>query len=423
MSIPGITQAATETTRQVRDLALLVARVVAFIGVCLAGYLAYASTAAGGNVAGCSDTASGCSQILKSRWAIWITTPVALPAFGVYLVALFSTWIAAATTLSIRRVAWTLLATIAVLTGGTAIWFIGLQLVSLKAICWYCLALHSCGLYLACFIAWRLPQEIIAEGASLSGMVSGAVVGAIGVAALVVGQLVYVPDMQIVRTTHAPSEIVLKPATRSADHPWPHRRLRLLDGTSSFDIYDFPVIGDRDASMPLVEVFDYTCSNCRELYKMFEGIRGSYGDDLTFVIVPIAINANCNEFVKTTADEHASACDLARLAIAVWQSKPEAFETFHHWMMQGSSPPTPKAAETEAARLVGSEALAAALSSESVNKQLEENSRIYAMARDDARGDTTIPKLLFEHAVANGLPSTESRLRHFLESEVGLKRK
>ena len=482
MSIPGIPLPVTPPRRTATPqrgdlrtgLGLWVARIAAIAALLIASYLAYASIAAGGRVAGCDDTnEAGCGHVLTSRWASWVGIPVGVPAVLVYLVAVAATWMAGATpTSNARRIGWILLAAIAVLVGGAAIWFLGLQLLALGNLCWYCLTLHACGLLLACFVAWRLPQEIVSGHGSPGAAFLAAGFGALGLAALVGGQLLFVPEtpgMQVVEidakgspakppfddaqgtqaevatdgetepqaetesvattevehVTPTPTETTIEPPplkelNREPEHPWSHRRLSLLGGSASLDIYDYPVIGDREARRPLVEVFDYTCPHCRELFEMVKKVQPDYGDGLTVVLLPIAMNKKCNEFVTTDHAKHATACELTRLAIAVWQAKPDVFEKFHAGMMKGVEPPSPDKAEAAAARLIGSEQLKRALASPTVDAQLKENCRLYSLARDSSR-DGSIPKLIYDRAVANGLPKSEEQFRLFLEKQVGLK--
>ena len=468
MSIPGIPLPRDPPRRvparpprsEGADLGLWLARLAAIAALLIVGYLAYATSTAGGQVAGCDDTEAGCSQIFASRWATWLGIGVGVPAMFVYLTAVAATWMAGASPSSrTRRLGWTLLAGSSVLAGGAAIWFIGLQLLALGSLCWYCLTLHAGGLFLACFAAWRLPREMVAGGGSFKTAFLAAGMGALGVAALVGGQLLIAPDepgMKVFevealkRRTDVPAseaadatramapvehaetqpeaaavaDTAIEPAahksTRVPQHPWSHRRISLLGGMASLDMYDRPVIGDREAQRPLVEVFDYTCSHCREFYGLIHKAQADFGDEFTLVLLPIPMRSKCNAFVEIDVPNHATACELTRLAIAVWQASPDAFEQFHAWMMQGAKPPSPAAAEAAAARLVGEEKLTRALSDSAVEEQLKDNCRIYSLVRDSSRNGT-IPKLVYDRAVSSGLPSSEEQFRLFLETQVGLK--
>jgi hypothetical protein len=71
--------------------------------------------------------------------------------------------------------------------------------------------------------------------------------------------------------------------------------------------------------------------------------------------------------------------------------------------------------------VIGADALKRALADPAVEEQMRENCRIYSLARDSSR-DGTIPKLMHDRAVANGLPESEEQFRLFLEKQVGLKR-
>ena len=426
----------TRTVGRDTDIGLCIARAAMLVALAIAGYLTYASFALGGRVAGCDDASqAGCSHVLASRWATWLGVPVALPATLVYLTMLAATWaVGHPRGLRSRWLGWTLLTSTAVLVGGAAIWFVGLQLLAIGDLCWYCLTLHSCGLFLACFVAWRLPQEIVVDRRLSWATMVGMGFGVIGLTALVGGQLLLAPrepEMKVVRTDVAVpqasvekiSEKVPAPVSgRVVTHPWGHRRIALLSNGASLDIYDYPVLGDREARQTVVEVFDYTCPHCRQLSGMMNKFETDHGHELAIVLLPIPMNSKCNKFVTVDHANHATACELARLAIAVWQSKPEAFNEFHAALMQGPNPPTPAAAAAEAARLVGDSVLKQALSAPSVDEQLQENCRIYALARDRGH-DGAIPKLIVGGTVSSGLPSSEKQLRSFLQTETGVGRK
>jgi uncharacterized membrane protein len=415
------------------DLALWLVRLALVTAIVIAGYLAYASIYTGGEVAGCGDAAQvGCGHVLASRWATWLGIPVGLPAVLIYVMAIASTWLVSASPGARSQLGWSLLAGSATLIGGAAIWFIGLQLLSLGNLCWYCLALHACGLLMAGFVAWRLPQQLVAGTAPIRSVVIGGMAGMGFLLTLVGGQLLVAPRRPGMHITEIPaarlpidigpkteaeltdSQPAAAPSHPTADHPWPHRRLSLLGGTVPLDTYGHPVIGNREALRPIVEIFDYTCPQCRELHGMLQQARAELGNSLAIVLVPIPLDPGCNKYATEQAIEHATACELARIALAVWQARPEAFEQFHHSMMQGAEAPSPAAAEAAAIKLVGEAAFRKAISSPAVEKQLQENCRIYGSVRQST-GESALPKLIYDLSASSGLPSSMNELRDYLK--------
>lgn len=419
------------------DPTLWLIRLVLIVAIGIAGYLAYASLFTGGIVVGCGDgTPFGCGHVLTSRWATWFAVPVSLPAIAIYLITLGATLLISAPQTPRQRFGWSLLTGLATLIGGAAIWFVGLQLLSLGNLCYYCLALHGCGLLLAGFVAWRLPQVLIGKIAPAAAIGSGGFLGLLGLTALIGGQWFFAPppgEMHItkVSTVNFPIDIGPRSGTdatatglpttdssRKPEHPWPHRQLSLLAGNVTLDMYDYPVVGNREALQPIVEMFDYTCPQCRELHALMRQVHDEFGEDLALVLVPVPLNPRCNQYATTNHEDHATACELARIALAVWQTQPDAFIEFHHRLMTGTTPPSPAEAEAAAIQLLGEAAFREALKNPILEQQLQENCRIYGMARAST-GESTIPKMIHSDTASSGLPAGVEELRAFLKKALG----
>jgi protein-disulfide isomerase len=178
---------------------------------------------------------------------------------------------------------------------------------------------------------------------------------------------------------------------------------------------DFPLIGDREASRPIVEIFDYTCPQCRELHGMLQQAHAEFGNELAVVLVPVPLDPKCNRYATVKHEEHATACELTRIALAVWQAKPEAFEQFHHHMMQGKNPPSPAEAEAAAVKLLGEETFHKTLANPAVEERLQGNCEIYGKIRQST-GESALPKLIYGHTASSGLPSGMDELRRLLDT-------
>lgn len=361
-------------------------RGAAALGV--AAYLLWASFMASGRVAGCGED-SGCEQVLASRWSQWLRLPVALPAAVVYALALIALFEIQGTDswLGGRR-AWQLLVVLAAVLVGSACWFLGLQALAVGEFCGYCLAAHACGLLLAGFIVccnplrWRAPAEVPAL----------LLAGLCGTSLLIAGQVLVeprAPDMRV------------------------QARVELKDGNVTFDPEKHPRLGSPRARFVLVELYDYTCEHCRVTTGYLEEARRRYGDQLAILPLVVPYHPDCNPHAHAASLRHEHACVLARLALAVWRAKPQAFESFHLWLIE--SPPDPDAARRRAAELVGADALAQALADPALDQQLAEHVRLYARA-----GAGTLPILLHGSQTAQGRPPGAKQLFQFLERNVGL---
>jgi hypothetical protein len=128
------------------------------------------------------------------------------------------------------------------------------------------------------------------------------------------------------------------------------------------------------------------------------------------------MNSSCNRFIKVDQAPHREACHYARLALAVWNAKPEAFEEFHEWLMEPTAVPTVEAARDKAVELIGAEALSKALNDKLINREIEANGQIYHQA-----GQGPIPKLMTEKFVTSGQPKDADQLFQVLEKQVGVR--
>jgi uncharacterized membrane protein/protein-disulfide isomerase len=426
-------------------------RTAAGVAVLLSVYLAYATWFSDGTVAGCGDeTSAECQNVLNSRWSRWLGLPMGLWSLLLYAGLLTATFFSEKPIPDEkRRCAWLGLTAGGLLAAGGAMWFIALQLLSLHKWCWFCATVHLCGFAIAGWVAWRLPPLLIEGELKLIELKKAAVASGVALVLLMLGQLLFnsAPGMKVVSGDElaTPAEVqptsddalatkpgkpkppvepdlaAKLPSLRKPRHPWRHRRITLINGGMSLDTYDYPVLGERESGTPVAKLFDYTCDHCRELAAMLDRAEQKFADRPSMILVCVPMNKQCNRHVRADDEKHRYACELARLAIAVWQSNPEKFAEFHRWTMSGATAPEPAAARAEAARLLGQAELQKALADPAVEAQLAENARLYSVARDNSR-DGSIPKLIFGNSVASGLPSSQTQLELLLEAQ-GLTRK
>ena len=123
-------------------------RLLAILALGISLYLAW-HTLSGSAVAGCTGEGAGCDHVLASQWSHWLGLPVALGAVACYGMLFAASWFVSAGDERMRTVATRLLLLLAVVAGGAAIWFTGLQLVVIGEICKYCVAVHLIGVILA----------------------------------------------------------------------------------------------------------------------------------------------------------------------------------------------------------------------------------------------------------------------------------
>jgi len=151
------------------------------------------------------------------------------------------------------------------------------------------------------------------------------------------------------------------------------------------NVNDWPLVGSPNAKCVFVELFDYTCSHCRANHASITAAMSANGVDAAMIALPVPLNSNCNKF---TSSNHAGACELSELAVAVWRCNRNLFPTFHSWMM--AAPRTPAAARAYADMLVGPKVLADELASKWPSEFISKHVALY-----DKAGRGSVPKLLF----------------------------
>ena len=116
------------------------------------------------------------------------------------------------------------------------------------------------------------------------------------------------------------------------------------DGAVVLQDGEFPILGAPQAPHLVVVLADYTCPHCRKLHGMLVEARKRYGGQFAVMIVPTPMNGKCNGAVASTAAIHENACELAKLALAVWRANPSAFEKIDAALFNPAAPPTPEEA-------------------------------------------------------------------------------
>jgi hypothetical protein len=96
-------------------------------------------------------------------------------------------------------------------------------------------------------------------------------------------------------------------------------------------------------------------------------------------------------------DEFKDSCELAKVGLAVWVARREAFPAFNRWMFSFESgdrwqPRSLEAARAKAVELVGQSKFDAAWAGPWVARYLQTSIRIYG---DTVQGGNAVPKLVF----------------------------
>lgn len=195
----------------------------------------------------------------------------------------------------------------------------------------------------------------------------------------------------------------------------PERRLLTFAGNRfTLDVKQWPLLGRTDAKYVFVEMFDYTCPHCRNTHHTIAGAQKKYGDDLAIFVLPVPLENACNP--AASGGGHPGACELARIAIAVWRVDPLKFQTFHDWMFQSSR--SGSAARQFAETLVGKDSLKKEMSSGVPGQYIGRHVRLYQRV-----GSGQVPKLIFPSTTMQGEVNSVTTLCQAIERELAVVRK
>ena len=345
-------------------------------GLTLNGWLLW-QTLHQGAVAGCGG--GPCDAITSSRWGFLLGLPVSAFGTALYLAVLasFIPWL--------RRLRLPLLSALP----AAALWFVFVQAVFLESFCPVCNAAHAIGL-----VAWA--AGLAAEGENRLRRASFWASSAL----LTVGLLqVYGP----VRTRHL-VEDAPQPAT-------PARMVSFGSASLTFDPAGHPRLGPPDAQRVLVEFFDYQCAACRTMAGHVDALMAAHPGRVAVLLMPVPLDGECNPEAGRAAS-HPGSCRIARIALALWRKRPEAFPDFHKALIAA---PSPGLAEELARKALGD--FDAALADPWIDSAIRANIDAW---QELSRSTDKLPKLLIrDRRVLHGLPSDTADFLRVIEAELG----
>lgn len=343
----------------------------------------------GDDIAGCGG--GSCGELLTSRWAVVFWTPITLLGSLVYGVLIAS--------IIAKEDRWEL--PLLGLIGGAAFWFIFVQAVMIRKFCPWCMAAHTVGLGL---LALGLIRNGLWTG--LKQAFPWGFVGGLGIA---LAQL-YGP----VPAGYRIEKPGVVPAQASVHTRGAGPQISFDGGKKSFAIEGLPRLGSPTAKRVMVEYFDYQCTACLTMAGYMEVLLAKHPEELAVILLPVPLDGLCNAHVLPK-DEHPGSCEITRIALAVWRTKPESFSNYHSALI---STPSVDSARRLALRLLSPDQLQAALNDPWIEELIQAN-----IADQQVLSQTTakLPKLLIrENRILHGLPSGEQDFVRVMEQELGL---
>lgn len=365
-------------------------------------------------VPGCGP-GSGCDAVLSSAWSkVWYL-PVAVLAQLVYLAILLATFFSESDNARVRqRRAWAALVFLALLVLLSIAYFIVIQPIEIGAWCRWCLATHAVGGVCALLILYAAPigrSRIDPEESTDPVMIPPS--AACGFALFAFLAVLGLAGVQRL----APAETAAVAASTFSDTgPGPDRRIDFIVGQNVVRIepHTLPTLGSPDAPVFFLELFDYTCPQCRRFNEQLGEARQRYEGQLAIAPLAMPLDGACNPHVLVTDPRHEDACALAKIALAVWLIDHTKFAEMHHWLFAAETPPTPEAALVHAGELVDSATLVKTLEGPEVQRRLDNAMKLYRLVGG------SLPILMIGPAVIQGRPGDE-QLYKLLEAETPLK--
>ena len=423
-------------------------RMLLFSAAIITAYLALASLDLSGQVPGCGQD-SGCDKVLNSPWAYWLGIPVSLLGLGLYgafFISTFSLKIGQQqkATRSLNSLTLFSFATLA-----AAAWFVGVQAVSIGAFCPYCCTAHGLA-SLAAVIFLSQANDI---GSRLAVRLNfGAGIGsALGLVAVIAAGQIILPkepeaplivDLGQAQTNAPIAEAKLAPkptpspapavepkptppavATVTPEAPsTPKAEPFLVPRTTlSLDAARLPLLGPANAPHRIGCLFDYTCHHCRQLHGFIRTAIDKFDGQLSCLMIPMPLDANCNAQFKRTHRDHVDACKYAKICLAVQQVAPAKYDAFDRWLFTNHKTTKPLAkVRAHAASLVGAAALNKAVASAAVQQQLQQDIRAYELNSKNG-GNSRMPQTIIKDQVMFGPPSSDTALQSILKQRLGLK--
>ena len=423
-------------------------RMLLFSAAIITAYLAIATLARGGDVPGCGPE-SACDKVLGSPWAYWLGIPVSLLGLGLYGAFFISTFSLKIGQQQKATRALNSLTLFSFATLAAAAWFVGVQAVAIKSFCPYCCTAHG----LASLAAVIFLSQASDIGSRLAVRLNfGAGIGsALGLVAVIAAGQINLPkepeaplivDLGQAQTNAPIAEA--KPAPKPTPPPAPAVEPKptapavatvtpeapstpkaepflVPRSTLSLDAARLPLLGPANAPHRIGCLFDYTCHHCRQLHGFIRTAIDQFDGQLSCLMIPMPLDANCNAQFKRTHRNHVDACKYAKICLAVQQIAPAKYDAFDRWLFTNHKTTKPLAKVREhAASLVGAAALNKAVASATVQQQLQQNIRAYELNSKNGK-KSLMPQTIIKDQVIFGPPPSDAALQSILKKILGLK--
>jgi uncharacterized membrane protein len=358
----------------------------------------------GGALPGCGEN-QGCDSVLSSRYGQVLNIPVAALAVALYGSIAIALVTARLDGSSPSRRRWGVLLACGGAAAGAGAWFFAVQALLLKQWCVYCTLTHTLGLILLIML-WIIARVVMSKSAAIGWTAVGFVMASVLALAQTFG-----PDPVALQRIERAGV-----ATNVDTGPGSDRVMSVLADRVRFKPHQLPTLGDPDAPVVMLYLFDYTCDYCRAMHAQIDELRTAYGNQLCIVMLPVPLDSQCNRLVKVTQARHQGACDYAKLALSVWRTSPQEFEAFDKFLSTGAMPPSLDAARDKAKSLLGAN-YDAAITDGWPTTQIQHNIALHIRT-----GAGVIPRLMTGSIIISSKPASATTLMKLLEEQTPLRR-
>ena len=282
--------------------------------------------------------------------------PVSGLAMGVYF-AIFvaGLFIGPGIEAPIRHLAWSALLILVGSVAGSAIWFTIIQKWVIGEFCLYCVTTHITGLLLATLVIWRAIKELDNHSHDFAPTNSAKDQNDSTITPRRINRILPVMGKSMIGLVFAG---ILAAFQIGFTPPAVYRDGESQDKLPVIDYHTVPMIGSPDAPYIVNLLLDYNCPHCQQLHLMLNEAVRRFNGKLGFALCPAPLNSQCNPYIPRDVDEFKNSCELAKIGLAVWVAKRDAFSDFDNWMFTFESgdtwrPRSLDSAKTKAIELVG----------------------------------------------------------------------
>ena len=352
------------TLRQFKTTALLLCAAC----LALAGWMLFHSLT-GARMVGCV-AGSGCDSVMGSPWAyVAGGVPVSLPAAMVYLLLAVCVLFLGGESPedhSLDSILWPLMYILSGCLVGAALWFCFLQAFVVHAFCPWCTNLHLLGCILAALILFGPVFRQAHRPNRFHWFAAGLAAAAV---------------FAVVQVYTRPQAVY---DAGQADASLP----TFADGEA-------PVLGAAEAPDELTLLFDFQCVHCRRLHKVLSDLLAQAGGQYRIRLCPVPLSSACNPYIPNTGiDRFAGSCPLTRYALAVWYTRPDAFEAYWDYLLGNGDEHAaidPADAEAHARALLGAD-FDSALSDPRIDSYLKKVEELFGRTSNAEKSG--VPRLI-----------------------------